>query len=167
MVNVFRSTLTAGQETAQFAPLRRGELGHLRLYADAVDRIDLTVRGARSVTRASMGVARYGSPASASLSEAILDLSRAVRAVDNYLEDPVNPGDVRRSAPEAAKKATTALKAYGGDMDTGMLVGEIRTMTVDLLMSTGMDQTQALQALEEAAGRASEISCSSTENTPG
>ena len=30
-------------------------------------------------------------------------------------------------------------------------------MTLDLLMSTGMDQTQALQALEEDAGSASEI----------
>jgi hypothetical protein len=30
-------------------------------------------------------------------------------------------------------------------------------MAVDLLRSTGMNQAQALEALEEAAGRASEI----------
>jgi Fusaric acid resistance protein-like len=166
-VNGFRNTLTAGQETARFAPLRRGELGHLQVYANAVDRIDLTVRGARSVTRAAVGVVRYGSLASDSLSEAILDLCHAVRALDNYLEDPGDPEDVRRFALEAAEKATMALKAHGGDIDTGMLVGQIRTMAMDLLMSTGMDQTQALQTLEEAAGQASEISCGSTESNPG
>jgi hypothetical protein len=38
-----------------------------------------------------------------------------------------------------------------------VLVGQIRSAAVDLLRSTGMDQASALQALEETAGRASEI----------
>jgi uncharacterized membrane protein YccC len=156
-VSDFRNALTAGQETARFAPFKRGELGHLQVYADAVDRIDLAVRGGRSVTRAAMGVVRHDSPASGPLSEAVLVLSQAVQALATYLEQPGDPEDVRRLARDAAGKATEALKEHGGDLATSMLVGQIRTTTLDLLMSTGMDQTQALQALEEAAGRASEI----------
>jgi hypothetical protein len=40
---------------------------------------------------------------------------------------------------------------------TSVLVGQVRSMAVDILRSTGMDQASALRALEETAGRASEI----------
>lgn len=153
----FQNTLIAGQETARYAPIRRGELGHLQLYADAADRLDLTVRGARSVARAATSAVRDDSPASGPLSEAVLDLSRAAQALADYLEKPDDPKDARRRALDAACKATTALKEHGGDLATSVIAGQIRTTTVDLLISTGMDRTQALQALEEAAGRASEI----------
>ncbi len=156
-VSGFQNTLVAGRDTARFSPLKRRELGHLQLYTDVADRIDLAVRGGRSVTRAAMGVVRHGSPASGPLSEAVLDLARAVQALATYLEKPDDPEDARRSTLDAACKATAALKEHGGDLATSVLVGQIRTTALDLLMSTGMDQTQALQALEEAAGRASEI----------
>jgi hypothetical protein len=48
------------------------------------------------------------------------------------------------------------LKEHAQDLDTSVIVGQIRTTIVDLLISTGMDQTQALHALEEDAGRVSE-----------
>jgi hypothetical protein len=38
-----------------------------------------------------------------------------------------------------------------------VLVGQVHSAAVDVLRSTGMDQASALQALEEAAGRSSEI----------
>lgn len=153
----FRNTLTAGQETARFSPPRRGELGHLQLYVDAADRLDLTVRGTRSVARAAMDVVRHHSPASGLLSEAVLDLARAVQALAAYLENPGNPEDTRRFTLDAASKATASLKEHSVNLANSVLAGQIRTTTLDLLMSTGMEQTQALQALEEAAGSASEI----------
>lgn len=156
-VSGFQNTLIAGQDTARFSPLKRGELGHLQLYADAADRIDLAVRGGRSVIRAAMGVVRLDSPAPVPLSEAVLDLARAVRALAAYLENPGDPEDARRFARDTMSKATTVLEEHGGDLATSVLVGQIRTMTLDLLMSTGMDRTQAIQALEETAGPASEI----------
>ena len=166
-VSGFRNTLIAGQETARLSPLKRGELGHLRLYADAADRVEFTVRGAQSVARVAKGAVRQGSPASGPLSEAVLDLSRAVQALGDYLEKPDDPEDARRSALDAADKATAALKEHGGDLAISVLVGQIRTTTVDLLMSTNMDQDSALQALEETAGRASEIVWGDTKDNPG
>ncbi len=122
-VSGFRNTLTTGQETARFSPLKRGELGHLRLYADAADRVEFTVRGVQGVARMAKGAVRHGSPASGALSEAVLDLSRAVQALADYLEKPDDPEDARRTALDAAGKATTALKEHGGDLATSVLVG--------------------------------------------
>jgi len=125
------------------------------------ERIDLIVRGVRSVTRAATGVARYNNSVSGPLSQAVLDLSRSIQALDDYLENLNDPDDPRRFALDAARKATAALKEHTGDLNAGVLAGQIRTTTVDILMSTCMKQTRAIQALEEAAGSASEIDCGS------
>ena len=158
-ISGFQNTLIAAQETARFSPLKRRELRHLELYSAAAERIDLTVRGVRSVTRAATGVARYSNPVSGPLSEAVLDLSRAIQALDGYLEDFSDPEETRRLALEAARKATAALKEHTGDLDAGMLAGQIRNTTLDILMSTSMEQTQAIEELGEAAGYASDIDC--------
>jgi hypothetical protein len=79
-----------------------------------------------------------------------------VGALGDYLAHPDDPEAVRRGALDAAGKATTLLKEHAQDLDTSVIVGQIRTTIVDLLISTGMDQTQALHALEEDAGRVSE-----------
>ena len=155
-VSELRDTLTAGRETARYSPIRRRELGHLQHYADAADRLDLVARGVRSLARAAVDAARHSSPASRSLSETVLDLSRAVRALGDYLAHPSDPEVVRRGALDTADKATTLLKEHAQDLDTSVIVGQIRTTIVDILISTGMDQTQALQALEENAGCVSE-----------
>lgn len=158
-ISGFQNNLIAAQETARFSPLKRKELRHLELYSAAAERIDLTVRGVRSVIRAATGVARYSNPISGPLSEAVLDLSLAIRALDGYLENFSDPEETRRLALESARKATAALKEHTGDLDAGMLAGQIRNTTLDILMSTSMEQTQAIEVLGEAAGYASDIDC--------
>jgi uncharacterized membrane protein YgaE (UPF0421/DUF939 family) len=156
-VSSLRDTLAAAQETARYSPLKRRELGHLQLYADEADRLDLVVGGVQSLARAAVGAARHGSPASGPLSESVLDLSRGVRALGNYLANPGDPEDVRRCALDAAYKATQTLKESRANLDTSAIVGQIRTTTLDLLMSTDMHQDSAVQVLEEIAGSASEL----------
>jgi hypothetical protein len=104
-----------------------------------------------------VGAVRQASLASGPLSEAVLELAQAIRALAAYLEEPGAPEAARQCTLEAASKATTVLEEHEGNLAISMLVGQIRTTTVDLLMSTGLNQTQALQALEEATGSASEI----------
>lgn len=156
-VSSLRDTLAAAQETARYSPLKRRELGHLQLYAGEADRLDLVVGGVQSLARAAVGAARHGSPASGKLSEAVLDLSRGVRALGDYLANPGDPEDVHRCALDAACRATQALKEPKENLDTSAIVGQIRTTTLDLLMSTGMTQDSAVQVLEETAGSGSEL----------
>jgi hypothetical protein len=148
--------LAAGYETARLSPTRRRALEHLELYASAGTRIDLAVINTRVLARGAANALRRGDPVPSLLPEAVLDLARAVRALATYLEEPGGPEEARRFALEAARKATEILKERH-DLAASVLVGQIRSAAVDLLRSTGMDQASALQALEETAGRASEI----------
>ena len=66
------------------------------------------------------------------------------------------PEEARGWALEAARRATEILEERH-ELGISVLVGQVRSAAVDLLRSTGMDQASALQALEDAAGRASEI----------
>ncbi len=155
-VKSFYEALAAGHETARLSPTRRRALGHLELYANAGTRIDLAVINTRVLARGAANAARRGDTVPPQLPEAVLDLSRAVKALVTYLEEPGGPDEARRFALEAARKATEILEDRH-DLAVSVLVGQVRSMAVDLLRSTGMDQASALRALEEAAGRASEI----------
>ena len=155
-VKSFYEALAAGHETARLSPTRRRALGHLELYSNAGTRIDLAVINTRVLARGAANATRRGDTVPQQLPEAVLDLSRAVKALATYLEDLGGPSEARRFALEAARKATEILEERH-DLAVSVLVGQVRSAAVDILRSTGMDQASALQALEEAAGRASEI----------
>jgi hypothetical protein len=155
-VRTFYEALAAGHETARLSPTRRRALEHLELYASAGTRIDLAVINTRVLARGAANAARRGDKVPPRLPEAVLDLSLAVKALASYLEEPGGPEEARRFALEAARKATAILQERH-DLAVSVLVGQVRSAAVDILRSTGMDQASALQALEEAAGRASEI----------
>lgn len=155
-VRRFYEALDAGHETARLSPTRRRSLRHLELYAAAGSRIELAVINVRVLARGAANAARRGDPVPPKLPEAILDLARAVRSLASYLEESQEPEEARRYALKAAEGATALLEERH-DLGVSVLVGQIRSAAVDLLRSTGMDQASALAALEEAAGRASEI----------
>ena len=155
-VTNFNEALAAGHETARLSPTRRRALGHLELYANAGTRIDLAVINTRVLARGAANALRRGDPIPPPLPEAVLDLARAVRALATYLEESRGPDEARKFALEAARKATEILKERH-DLAASVLVGQVRSAAVDILRSTGMDQASALRALEETAGRASEI----------
>jgi hypothetical protein len=153
-VRDFDEALSAGYETARLSPTRRRSLKHLELYASASIRIELAVINTRVLARGAANTLRRGEAVPPSVPEAVLDLSRAVRALASYLEESEGPEEARRRALSAARGATEAI---GGrhDLTTSVLVGQVRSMAVDLLRSTGMNQAQALAALEAAAPRRS------------
>jgi uncharacterized membrane protein YgaE (UPF0421/DUF939 family) len=144
----FKAALAAGYETARFSPPRRSELRHLQLYATAASQIDMAVADVQGVARAAVRAVHRNSPALVSLSEAILDLARAVEALATYLEKPGPTEDVRRRVLKAVGEATGLLEEHK-DLGTNALVGEIRAMAMDLLRGTGMDRAEISEVLEE------------------
>jgi hypothetical protein len=92
------------------------------------------------------------------LSEAVRGLATATGALATYLQTSGDPEDTRRIALEASREASTLLNQredLASSLAVNALVDQIHSSAVDLLGSTGMDRSSALQALEEAAGRAS------------
>jgi uncharacterized membrane protein YccC len=157
-VSGLKEAVAAGRETARLAPPRRRSLGHLDLYAEAADQIDLTVRDVRALSRAALSVVQPGAPSPEPLSGAVRDLARATEALAVYLETPGDPEDTRRLALEASREASALLndrEELASNLAVNALVDQIHSSSVDLLGSTGMDRGKALQALEEATGRAS------------
>jgi hypothetical protein len=156
-----KEAVAAGRETARLAPPRRRSLGHMDLYAHAADQIDLTVRDVRALARAALSVVQPEAedPVPERLPTAIRGLGRATEALAAYLQtsgDP--PEETRRLALEAATEASTLLEEHenlASNLGVNALVDQIHSSAVDLIGGTGMDRSEALQALEEATGRTS------------
>ena len=155
-VRTMNEALEAGHETARLSPTRRRSLRQLEFYGSAGIRIELAVINTRVLARGVVNAIRRGDRIAPQLPEAVLDLSRSVRALATFLEDGEGPEEARRWALEAARTATEILEDRH-ELGISVLVGQVRSAAVDLLRSTGMGQASALQALEDAAGRASEI----------
>ena len=153
-VRSFNEALSAGHETVRLSPTGRRSLKHLELYSGASIRIELSVINTRVLARGVANVLRRGEVIPPTLPGAVRDLSRAVRALGDYLEESTGPEAARRCALAAARSATETLKERH-DLGASVLVGQVRSMAVDLLRSTGMNQAEALAALEEAAPRSS------------
>jgi hypothetical protein len=156
-----KEAVAAGRETARLAPPRRRSLGHMDLYTRAADQIDLTVRDVRALARAALSVVQPEAedPVPERLPAAIRSLARATEALAAYLQTPGDPPEeTRRLALEAASEASTLLEEHedlASNLGVNALVDQIHSSAVDLIGGTGMDRSEALQALEEATGRAS------------
>jgi hypothetical protein len=156
-----KEAVAAGRETARLAPPRRRSLRHMDLYASAADQIDLTVRDVRALARAALSVVQPEAedPVPERLPTAIRGLARATEALAAYLHTPGDsPEETRRLALEAASEASTLLEEHedlASNLGVNALVDQIHSSAVDLIGGTGMDRSEALQALEEATGRAS------------
>jgi hypothetical protein len=160
-MGAFREALDAGYDTARLSPARRRALGQLGLYATAADQLDLAVRNVRVLARAAAAMIREGEIAPEALSETVLDLARAVETLSAYIEEPEHPVETRGFALEAAGGATAVLEERN-DLGTSMLVGQVRSTAVDLLRASGMDSTEALEALRQAADRTTRESAAPT-----
>jgi hypothetical protein len=151
-VSSLKEAVVAGYDTAKLSPPRRRTLGQLGFYATAADQLDLAVRNVRVLARAAVSMVREGTEAPEELSDTILDLARAVEALTTYIEEPEHPLDTRWFALEAAEEATAVLQNRS-DLQTSMMVGQIRSTAVDLLRASGMNSADSLEALHEAAHR--------------
>jgi fusaric acid resistance family protein len=160
-VSGLKEAVAAGRETARLAPPRRRSLGHMELYAAAADQIDLTVRDVRALARAALSVVQPEAEdhVPERLPAAIRSLARATEALAAYLQTSgVPPDETRRLALEAASEASRLLEEHedlASNLGVNALVDQIHSSAVDLIGGTGMDRAEALQALQEATGRAS------------
>ena len=152
-VGSLKEALAAGYGTARLSPPRRRDLGYLAHYAAVADQLDLAVRNTRVLARAAVNLLQDQGRAPEQLSESLLDLARAVETLGAYLEK-FDHLDTRHFALKAAEGATSVLEERS-DLETSMLVGQIRSTAMDLLRASGMDYSESQQALRETARHAS------------
>ena len=149
----WRASLAAGHETARLSPLYWRSRTRLDEYAVAAVQLELAVRNARVLARSAVRAVETTADVPGELVAAVRKLADAVREVEPALE-------LRdRSAPiELALAATTlASRAIEGDPELAFahVVGQIRSITTDLLRALGVDRNVAVEHVRRAAERAS------------
>lgn len=154
-VGGFKEALDAEHGSARLSPTRRRSLGQLGFYARAAEQLDLAVRDSRGLARATVALIRTDGTNHEPLAESVLKLAQAVQALDVYLADPEHPLDTRSFALEAAGEATIVLHQRN-DLETNMIVGQIRSTALDFLQASGMDYTSATRELDATVLRLTE-----------
>ncbi len=142
----FRDSLDAGLEAVRFVPLRWSAREQIELYAETGTPLDLSVRDLRVIARAAVRMLRLEDHPPAELGDALRHLADSVRGVGRRLEDERVGNDAAASALTAAREARAAFDRKPS-VTSGVLVGSIEAMSVDLLRSLGRGPDEARDAV--------------------
>src|SRR5439155_11043882 len=146
----WQEAVTIGQEIVRLAPPRRRAAGEVASHAIAATRMDLAVRNLRVLARGVLRAVEVGDDVPAAIPEAMRDLADGVGALAGGLDDPERRGDARRHALRAGARATRALDETS-TLSVNVLVGQIRSMAVDLISGLGEEPASARSAVREVA----------------
>ena len=153
---VFLDAVNAAEVAARFAPLHRLRDFDVSTSRDTADRIDLLVGGTAALTRGAANLVRHRQAAEPEVVGAVGDLAHAVEHVVPHLGGFEGPEQIRALALTASERATGSLQRTA-TLASCMFVGQVRTTTIDLLVITGLDQTDAVAMLEGRAGIAGSV----------
>jgi hypothetical protein len=148
---VFLDAVNAAEVAARFAPLHRLRDFDVSTSRDTADRIDLLVGGTAALTRGAANLVRHRLATEPEVVAAVSDLAHAVEHVVPHLAGREGPEQLRALALTASERATGSLQR-SATLASCMFVGQVRTTTIDLLVITGLDQPEAVAALEDRAG---------------
>jgi hypothetical protein len=138
----FLEALTVGRETAAAAPARRTQRGPLAVYSEAGGQIDLAVRNVRVLARGVVRAIETGDRVPPAVADALRELRQAVVALEPWMDDPRRADAVVEPAVEAARHASAVLEQTT-NLSVSVIVGQVRSMAVDLLRTTGMEPAAA------------------------
>jgi hypothetical protein len=148
----YREALAVAHETLALAPLRRRLRPRLVPYETAVAGLDNAVRNTRVLARGAIRAVELDEHVPPLAIEAIGDLADAVRALEGELADPERRPETEEAALRAAARSTAALEVTA-NLSASVIVGQIRSTSVDLLRGLGMDGEEARSAVRDARAR--------------
>jgi uncharacterized membrane protein YgaE (UPF0421/DUF939 family) len=148
-IESLHGAIAIGRDTARLAPSRWRAHNQLLVYDDAVHQLDRAVRNTRVLARAAVDYVRDGKQAPKALVVAVRELSEAVRELASQLEEPGRASAAGETAWRAARRATALLEGQPADLNTNMLVGQVRSTAVDLMRGAGIEPTAAQRAVDE------------------
>ena len=147
----FRQELEAAHETVHLAPGYWSSREDVEHYVDAAAHVDYAVRNIRVLARSSITAVEHGVEIPPALPRAIRDLAIGIRELQNDLEGEDDGGGIE-AALRAAGGATLVLDE-APSLQVSVIVGLMRSITVDLLRAHGIDRQQAVEQVRAAAER--------------
>lgn len=151
----FIDAVIASREMTRFAPPRRRLRGRVEGYAGIATQADLAVRNVRVLARGTIRAVRLEENVPPQVAEAVRELAAAVRALADALEGRGSMERVREHALRAAATATLVLEGTG-NLSVSVIVGQVRSTATDLLVGTGLDSNEAVDAVGRAIDEALE-----------
>jgi uncharacterized membrane protein YgaE (UPF0421/DUF939 family) len=145
LINELRAAANEGMAVVASSPFRIRHRAHVRRMAELVDPLDRALRTTRVLVRQVAVVGHRGRPVPASYASLAMDLADATDIVAEEL------GADRLAA--AARPALLAVGQASGSversevMNAEVILVQLRSLVVDLLVMTGMDQLEAIDAL--------------------
>jgi uncharacterized membrane protein YgaE (UPF0421/DUF939 family) len=144
------ATLGAAGDAARISVSRRGTLGRLERYVVAVGEIGVAIEDVRALARGATRALALDDSTPPEVIAAIRALAQAVRELETMLEDEDDPERARAAAMRAVRLANAVL-AETSNLSALHIVGQARLVAADLLRASGMERTDASQAVRSAA----------------
>jgi hypothetical protein len=145
-VDDFKTALQTAEEIATIAPIRWHRRPQLERYVTLVTPADYALRNTRVLIRRAVAALRHGEALPDALPEAIAKLADAVDLLSTELAQGKDPSAARSGMRSVASSARSELIG-DGRLSASVVLGQLRSTTVDLLQATGMTRDEALTAL--------------------
>ena len=137
-----RQAAEEGLEIVRQSPFRRRHREQVRNVAALAEPLDRAVRNARVLVRRVAAATRYEEQVPATYVDLVSDLAEVTARLSGCLEDRGLTADLRPQLHAiATRSAEVAIPAA---MSSTVVLAQVRSMVVDLLELTGLDEDEAL-----------------------
>jgi hypothetical protein len=159
-VGQLRTAVSAAREALWVDVHRRRRLNRVLTVEEATAQLDYLVRNTRVLARAAVGLSRLPAEPPPLLVEALRSLAVAVRSVEQAMTSDLTGDEdaAQRHAERAERLALDALRTArplltpDAPLAVVMIVGQLRSSTIDLLRAAGSDDVRSLGLVDEALG---------------
>jgi len=150
-VHEFVGSVRVSVETARYAPARRRKRGEIARFAAAAPQLDILTRNSRVLARGVLRAVDVDAHVPPEAILAIEDLAVAVRALRDELLHDQAPERATQATLRAAGRTTLVLEETS-NLAISVIVGQVRSMSADLLRGIGMTGEESRVAVRRAAG---------------
>ncbi|MFJ8960417.1 aromatic acid exporter family protein [Lentzea sp. NPDC102401] len=145
-IDDYKSALQTGSEIAKIAPIRWRSKDELKRYQTAAGPVDYAIRNTRVLARRAMAALKADEPIPDGVPDVLKDYADAVDCLKGELEKGAEPKLTREAVRDAARHLTA--RRLGGDgFSSKVVLAQIRSVAVDLLQATGLNRSEAMEAL--------------------
>jgi uncharacterized membrane protein YgaE (UPF0421/DUF939 family) len=144
-----RSAAAEGIEVVRSSPFRRRQRAHVERVAEIAEPIDRAVRNARVLARRVAAAVRYGEQPPPGYLDLLDDLAEVTGSLSDTLAARGRTADLRPTLEQIARGSATV--GLSPSMSWTVVLAQVRSMVVDLLELTGLDQDAALERVPRPA----------------
>ncbi|WP_231642867.1 aromatic acid exporter family protein [Nocardia sp. NRRL S-836] len=145
-IDDYKAALQTGSEIAKIAPIRWRSKDELRRYHTAAGPVDYAIRNTRVLARRTMAALKAEEQIPDGVAQVLMAYADAVDCLRAELEKGQTAQRTREAVRDAARQLTA--RRLGGDgFSSKVVLAQIRSIAVDLLQATGLNRSEAVEAL--------------------